>query len=146
MLIPLKSYHQQKKIYSLTSLGQELSFQLINIHFIMIKLLVTCIITVLHLVTQSCLTFCDSMDCSPPGPSVHGILQARILAWVAIRSSRGSSQPRIKLASLTSPAQAAGSLSLMHLGSPHQQDEIIEFFVKHQQVLQKIKQIVIRNC
>ena len=47
----------------------------------------------LELVTQSCLTLCDPMDCSPPGSSVHGILQARILEWVAISSSRGSSQP-----------------------------------------------------
>ena len=44
---------------------------------------------------QSCLTLCDPMDyCSPPSSSVHGILQARILVWVAMRSSRGSSQPR----------------------------------------------------
>ena len=41
---------------------------------------------------QSCPALCDSMDCSPPGPSVHGISQARILAWVAMPSSRGSSQ------------------------------------------------------
>ena len=40
---------------------------------------------------QSCLTLCDPMDCSPPGSSVHGILQARILEWVAIPFSRGSS-------------------------------------------------------
>ena len=46
------------------------------------------------LVTQSCLTLCDLMDCSPPGSSVHGILQARILEWVAISFSRGLSQPR----------------------------------------------------
>ena len=38
--------------------------------------------------------FYDLMNCSPPGSSVHGILQARILAWVAISSSRGSSRPR----------------------------------------------------
>ena len=37
---------------------------------------------------------CDPMDCSPPGSSVHGIIQARILEWVAISSSRGSSQPK----------------------------------------------------
>ena len=36
----------------------------------------------------------DAMDCSPPGSSVHGILQARILEWVVLPSSRGSSQPR----------------------------------------------------
>ena len=45
-------------------------------------------------VAQSCLTLCDPMDCSPPGSSVHGILQARTLEWVAMPSSRGSSQPR----------------------------------------------------
>ena len=39
-------------------------------------------------------TLCDSMDCSPPGSSVHGILQARILESVAMTFSRGSSQPR----------------------------------------------------
>ena len=43
---------------------------------------------------QSCPTLCDPMDGSPPGSSVHGILQARILEWVAMPSSRGSSQPR----------------------------------------------------
>ena len=42
-------------------------------------------------VAQSCLTLCDPMDCSLPGSSVHGILQARILEWVAIPFSRGSS-------------------------------------------------------
>ena len=46
------------------------------------------------LVVQSCLTLCDSMDCSTPGSTVHGILQARILEWVALSSSRGFSQPR----------------------------------------------------
>ena len=45
-------------------------------------------------VAQSCLTLCDPMDCSPPGFSFHGILQARILEWVAISFCRGSSQPR----------------------------------------------------
>ena len=43
------------------------------------------------LVTRSCLTLWDSMDCSPLGSSVHGILQARILEWVAIPFSKGSS-------------------------------------------------------
>ena len=45
-------------------------------------------------VTQLYLTLCDAMDCSPPGSSVHGILQARILEWAAIFCSRGSSRPR----------------------------------------------------
>ena len=46
------------------------------------------------LVAKSYPTLCDPMDCSPPGSSVHGILQARILEWVAISFSRGSSRPR----------------------------------------------------
>ena len=46
------------------------------------------------LVAQSCLTLCDSMDYSLPGSSVHGILQARVLEWVAIPFSKRSSQPR----------------------------------------------------
>ena len=43
---------------------------------------------------QSCPILCEPMDCSPPGSSVHGILQARILEWVAISSSKGSSWSR----------------------------------------------------
>ena len=43
---------------------------------------------------QLCPTLCDPKDCSPPGSSVHGILQARILQWVAISFSRGSFLPR----------------------------------------------------
>ena len=45
-------------------------------------------------VAQSCTTLCDPIDCSPPGSSLHWILQARILERVAISFSRGSSQPR----------------------------------------------------
>ena len=43
---------------------------------------------------QLCLVLCDPMDCSPPGSLVRGILQARILMWIAMSSSRGSSWPR----------------------------------------------------
>ena len=46
------------------------------------------------LITQSCLTLCDLVDCSLPGSSVQGILQVRILEWVTIPFSRGSSWPR----------------------------------------------------
>ena len=46
------------------------------------------------LVAKSCWTLCDPIDCNPPGSSVHGILQARILEWVVIPFSRGSSRPR----------------------------------------------------
>ena len=45
-------------------------------------------------VAQSCPTLCDPMDCSLPGPSIHGIFQARVLEWVAISFSRGSSRLR----------------------------------------------------
>ena len=48
-------------------------------------------------VAQPCPTFCDPMDCSLPGSSVHGIFQARVLEWVAISFSRGSSQPRDRI-------------------------------------------------
>ena len=46
------------------------------------------------LVAKSCLTLCHPMDCSPPGYSIHGISQARILEWVVISFSKGSSWPR----------------------------------------------------
>ena len=45
-------------------------------------------------VTQLCLTLCDPMDCSLPGSVVYGILQARLLEWVAIPFSRESTQPK----------------------------------------------------
>ena len=74
-------------------------------------------------VAQSCLTLCDPTDCSLPDSSVHGILQARILEWVVISSSRGSSWSRIEPAS---PASLALSgrffLPLSHLGSPSGQE------------------------
>ena len=66
-------------------------------------------------VTQLCPTLCDPVDCSPPGSSVHGILQARILEWVAISFSRGSSGPRDQ----TQVSQIAGrGFNLSHQGRP----------------------------
>ena len=59
------------------------------------------------LVTQSCLTLCDPMDCSSPGYSVHGILQARILEWVDFTPPRDLPYPGIEP---RSPALQAGSL------------------------------------
>ena len=47
-------------------------------------------------VAQSCLTLCNTMDYNPPGSSIHGILQAKILEWVAIPFSRDLPNPRIK--------------------------------------------------
>ena len=54
------------------------------------------------LCAQLCLTLCDPMDCSLSGSSVHGILQARILEWAVMPSSRGSSWPRDRPRSLAS--------------------------------------------
>ena len=51
-------------------------------------------VCVCALVIQLCLTLCDPMDCSLPGSFVHGILQARLLKWVAISFTRVSSRPR----------------------------------------------------
>ena len=59
---------------------------------------------------QSRPTLCNPVVCSPPDPSLHGILQARIQEWVAVPSSRGSSPPRDQ--TLTSPALAGHSLPL----------------------------------
>ena len=55
---------------------------------------------------QSCLTLCNPVDCSPSGSSVRGILQTRIPEWVAMSSSKGSSQQRDWTYSLMSPALA----------------------------------------
>ena len=51
------------------------------------------LVVVVVLVAQGCPILCNPTDCSPPGSSVHEILQARILEWVVIPFSRGSSQP-----------------------------------------------------
>ena len=75
-------------IYLIYKINLELSDDSILIWWDFEPLLTLC------LVTQSCLTLSDPMDCSPPGSSVHGILQSRILEWVAMPSSRESSQPR----------------------------------------------------
>ena len=64
---------------------------------------------------QSCPTLFDPMDCSPPGYSVHGILQARILRWVAMPFSRGSSQPKYQT---RSPALQANFFTAEPLGKP----------------------------
>ena len=58
-------------------------------------------------VAQSCPTLCNPMDCNQTGSSLHGILQAKILEWIAISLSRGSSQPRV---GIQAPAIQADSL------------------------------------
>ena len=73
-------------------------------------------------VPQSCLTLCNTLDYSLPGSSIHGILQARIVKWVAISFSRGSSWPRDQTGSWTLQAEALpsepqGSLHLPRMPS-----------------------------
>ena len=69
-------------------------------------------VTACCLFAKLCLTLCDPMDCGPPGSSVYGIFQARILEWVAISFSRGSTWT-------TSFASQVHSLPLSHQGNPH---------------------------
>ena len=66
---------------------------------------------------QSCLNLCNPMDCSPPGSSVHGILQTRILEWVAMPSSRDLPNPRIEPKSLKSPYWQVDSFLLVPPGN-----------------------------
>ena len=80
------------------------------------------------IVVQSCLTLCNLMDCSLPGSSVHGILQARLLEWVAIFFSRGSSQPR----------DPALQESLYHLS--HQGSLLLRHISKYEDRLKKYQQ------
>ena len=67
---------------------------------------------------QSCLTLCDSKDRSPPGSSVHGVLQARLLQWFAMPASGEPPNPGIKPASLCLLHWQAGSLPLVPPGMP----------------------------
>ena len=71
-----------------------------------------CVCVCTHLVVQSCSTLCDPVDCSLPGFSVCGTLQARILEWVAVSSSRGPSRPRDR--TLVSYVSCTGRQILYH--------------------------------
>ena len=83
---------------------------------------------------QSCLILCDPMDCSLSGSSVHRILQARILGWVAVPSSRESSDPGIEPASLTSPALAGRFFTTSSTWAAHYityyKPNVIKFCIK----------------
>ena len=72
---------------------------------------------------QPCSTLCNPMDFSPPGSSVHGILQARILEWIAIPFSRGSSRPRDRtwsptLQAYSLPSEPSGKLKVKEGWAP----------------------------
>ena len=73
-------------------------------------------------VVQSCLTVSDPMDCNPPGSSIHGILEARVLEWVAISFSRRSSQPGIEPGSPALQADARGAFNGPHAASLSSRD------------------------
>ena len=97
-------------------------FQIVEekIHFLFqwyIVIANICICVCVCLVTQLCPTLCDPTDCSLPGSSVNGILQARILGWVAFPFSGGFSQPK----DWTQVSRTAGGFlsQLSHQGSPH---------------------------
>ena len=79
---------------------------------------------------QSCLILCDTMDCSPPGSSVHGIPQARILEWVAVSFSRGSSWPRDWPTSLVSPTLAGRFFTTSTTWEIHYYTYSFFFFLK----------------
>ena len=74
-------------------------------------------------VTQSCLTLCDLLDCNPPGSSVHGILQARILEWVVIPFTMGSSQSRDQI-----QVSCIAGRFFYHLSHQESLDLILEVF------------------
>ena len=83
-------------------------------------------------VAQSCLTLCDLMDCSLPGSSVHGILQARIPKWLAVPFYRGSSQPRYRI----QVSNIAGGFftiwATREASSSHQVAKVLEFQLQPQ--------------
>ena len=71
-------------------------------------------------VAHSCLALCHPMDCSLPASSVHGIFQPRLLEWVSMSYSRGSSQPRdwTRISCVSCIGRQVDSLPPCHLGSP----------------------------
>ena len=68
---------------------------------------------------QSCLTLCNSVDCSLPGSSIHGILQGRILEWAAISFSRDLPDPGIEPSTLTPPVLVGGFFTTSATGEDH---------------------------
>ena len=114
LLTPIDSAHNQGRlvtsilridIFSVSSgslslilaqIETQTSFQGWHYRACKFSLILLCIYSLVcvHSVTQTCLTFWDTTNCSLPGSSVHGILQARTLQWIAISSFWGSSWPR----------------------------------------------------
>ena len=100
----------RKKLKILKKKKKSISLKLGKDHYLILS-------QVKVLVAQSCPTLCNPMDCSPPGYTVHGIFQARILEWVPISFSRGSSQPRHR----TWVSHIAGRFFTIWATEPHYQ-------------------------
>ena len=81
------------------------------------------------------------MNCEPPGSSVYGIFQARVLVWVAVLPSRDIPNPGVELMSLVSPALAANSLPLCHWEGLRRQKATQIFFLKEKKLygIERIK-------
>ena len=83
--------------------------------------LCVCVCVCVCMCTQCCLILCDPMSCRVPDSSIHGIFQARILEWVAISFSWGSSQPRDQTCVSVSPALAGKFFTSWATGKPRDQ-------------------------
>ena len=110
----------QKNVYFLKAVKKSkamkanLKFQIWNTRDCGIEWKITYIYVYMHAKSlQLCTALCNPMDCSPPGSTVHGTLQARILEWVATSSSRGYSQP------WDPTHRQVGSLPLVPPSKPH---------------------------
>ena len=93
----------------------------------------------------SCLTLCDQMDCGLPGSSIHGILQARILERVAMPSFRGSSQPRDRTCVSCGSCIAGGFFTAEPSGKPSYMYICMCFMYKYVLVLDNHKLINMRE-
>ena len=93
------------------------------------------------LVAQSCLTICDPVDCSLPGSSVHGILQARILKWIVIPFSRGSSQPRDR--TQISCIAATRGAPVFLPGNFHGQRSLVDYSLWSRKELDTTEQLIL---
>ena len=95
---------------------------------------------------QSCLTLCDPMDCNLPGTSVHGILQARIVEWVAMPSSKNLPDPGIEPVSLKYLLHCqAHFLPLVPLGKPQVFRAKLRIYIRVQKYLAPGKRLIKNN-
>ena len=112
---------ETKKLFAKSSFSNittnKTSLLRIYFHLLIQSLFLHC--SKVKVLAQSCLILCEPMDCSPPGSSIHGILQARILEWVAIPFSWVSSQPRdqIRISCMAGrlfTAESLGKLNVLY--------------------------------